>query len=353
MMLGYSFAAASEKYGATAIEHFKELAEKYSNGRLAVDVYAGGILGDQAVMVQKVQQGVIQATQVSMASTVLFGVMAVCIRLASKELHAFEIAFFRNFFGFVFTLPLLYRHGFAILKTNKLPLYFMRCVIGIVSMLAGFWAIVHLPLAQAIAISYSTPLFVTIGAVLVLGEVVRARRWTAVLVGFLGVIVLMHPSPDTFSVASLVALLAAVMSASVAISIKFLSRTEKPDAIVIYTTMIWVPLSLLPALFVWTTPTGITWLWIVLSGLFGTTAHLCWTRALKLADASLLTPISFMQVIIVGAFGYFLFDEPVDRWTWIGVAIIFGSNIYIARREATLARRTVTDPEINPETQQR
>ncbi len=294
-----------------------------------------------------------RAVMFMLASTVLFGVMAVCIRLASKELHAFEIAFFRNFFGFVFTLPLLYRHGFAILKTNKLPLYFMRCVIGIVSMLAGFWAIVHLPLAQAIAISYSTPLFVTIGAVLVLGEVVRARRWTAVLVGFLGVIVLMHPSPDTFSVASLVALLAAVMSASVAISIKFLSRTEKPDAIVIYTTMIWVPLSLLPALFVWTTPTGITWLWIVLSGLFGTTAHLCWTRALKLADASLLTPISFMQVIIVGAFGYFLFDEPVDRWTWIGVAIIFGSNIYIARREATLARRTVTDPEINPETQQR
>jgi drug/metabolite transporter (DMT)-like permease len=283
-------------------------------------------------------------------STLLFGAMAVCIRLASSQLHPFEIAFFRNLFGFVFTFPLLYRHGWGILRTDKLSLYFLRCCIGIVSMLAGFWAIVHLPLAQAIALSYSTPIFVTIGAVLVLGEVVRARRWTAVIIGFLGVLVLMHPGADSFNRASLIAVLAAVMSASVAISIKFLSRTEKADAIVIYTTMIWVPLSLVPALFYWTLPTGITWLWIVLSGFLGTTAHMCWTRALTLADASLLTPISFLQVLVVGTFGYFLFGEKVDRWTLIGAAIIFGSNIYIARREARLARRTLTDPEINSET---
>ena len=84
---------------------------------------------------------------------VLFGMMAVCIRLASKQLHPFEIAFFRNLFGFVFTLPLLVRHGWGLLHTNKLPLYLMRSAIGIVGMLAGFWAIVHLPLAQAVALS--------------------------------------------------------------------------------------------------------------------------------------------------------------------------------------------------------
>ena len=294
-----------------------------------------------------------RAVMFMVASTVLFGAMAVCIRLASSQLHPFEIAFFRNLFGFMFTIPLLFRHGWGILRTDKLPLYFLRCCIGIVSMLAGFWAIVNLPLAQAVALSYSTPIFVTIGAVLVLGEVVRARRWTAVIIGFIGVLVLMHPGTGSFNFAALVAVLAAVMSASVAISIKFLSRTEKADAIVIYTTMIWVPLSLVPALFYWTQPTGITWLWIVLCGFLGTTAHMCWTRALTLADASLLTPISFLQVLVVGAFGYFLFDEAVDRWTVAGAAIIFGSNVYIAHREARLARRAVTDPDINPETQQR
>jgi drug/metabolite transporter (DMT)-like permease len=117
--------------------------------------------------------------------------------------------------------------------------------------------------------------------------------------------------------------------------------------------MLWVPLSLLPALWVWQLPVGITWLWIVLSGFLGTTAHMCWTRALALADASLLTPISFLQVLVVGLLGWLVFDEAVDRWTVLGAAIIFSSNAYIAQREARLARRAVTDPEINPETQQR
>ncbi len=281
---------------------------------------------------------------------VLFGVMAVCIRLASQQLHAFEIAFFRNLFGFLVLLPILFRHGPSLLRTNKLGFYVVRCLVGMVSMLAGFWAIVNLPLAQAIALSYSTPLFVTIGAVIVLGEIVRARRWTAVIVGFLGVLVIVRPGSDAFTAASLVALLAAVASASVAISIKFLSRTEHPDAIVIWTTLLWIPMSLLPALTVWEMPVGITWLWIVLAGLLGSTAHMCWTRALKLGEASMLTPISFLQIIVVAIAGWLLFGEALDRWTVLGAAIIFASNVYIARREARLARQAVTDPEIHPET---
>jgi drug/metabolite transporter (DMT)-like permease len=294
-----------------------------------------------------------RAVLLMVCSTVLFGLMAVCIRLASKTQHPFEIAFFRNLFGLAFTLPLLLRHGPSILKTEKLPLYLMRCLIGTIGMLAGFWAIVNLPLAQAVAISYSTPMFVTIGAVLVLREVVHTRRWLAVLVGFIGVVVLLRPGTGTFSPAALVALLAALMSASVAISIKFLARTEKPDAIVIYTTLLWVPMSLLPAWLVWQTPSGITWLWLVLCGLFGTVAHMCWTRALQLGDASMLTPISFLQVLVVGAFGYWLFDEPVDRYTLLGALIIFASTVYIAHRETRLARPTITDPLIQSETQQR
>lgn len=280
----------------------------------------------------------------------LFGIMAVCIRLASEQLHAFEIAFFRNLFGFLVLVPLLVRHGPGLLRTNKLGFYTVRCLVGMVSMLAGFWAIVNLPLAQAIALSYSSPLFVTIGAVLVLGEIVRARRWSAVIIGFLGVLVIVRPGSDAFTAGSLVALLAAVASASVAISIKFLSRTEHPDAIVIWTTLLWIPMSLAPALMVWEMPTGITWLWIVLAGVLGSTAHMCWTRALRLADASMLTPISFLQILVVAAAGWLLFDEALDRWTVLGAAIIFGSNVYIARREAKLARQAVTDPEINPET---
>jgi drug/metabolite transporter (DMT)-like permease len=286
-------------------------------------------------------------------SAILFGFMAIVIRLASKQLHAFEIAFFRNFFGFAFTLPLFFKHGISILKTDKLHMYIGRCLIGIISMMCGFWAIVHLPLAEAVTISYSTPLFVTILAVLFLGEVVKMRRWTAVLAGFIGVLIIMQPGSQSFSADMMIALVAAVMSAIVAISIKILSRTEKADAIVIYTTLLWVPMSLVPALFVWEWPEGITWLWVITAGFFGTTAHLCWTRALKLGEASMLTPISFFQVPVVAIGAWLVFEEKVGIPTLIGASIIFTSNVYIARREAQLARRAVTDPDINSGTQQR
>ncbi|HRD73440.1 MAG TPA: DMT family transporter [Aquimonas sp.] len=281
-------------------------------------------------------------------STVFFGLMAVWIRLASKQLHPFEIAFFRNLFGLVFALPLLVKHGPSLLRTDKLRFYVLRCLIGICSMLAGFWAIVNLPLAQAVALSYATPLFVTIGAVLVLGEVVRARRWTAVLIGFIGVLVILRPGTD-FNQGAWIAVLSAALSGSVAISIKVLSRTEKPDAIVLFTTLIWVPMSLLPALFVWQWPQGIIWLWIVLAGMFGTLGHLCWTRALRMADASFLTPISFLQMPLVVAAGYWLFAEPMDAWVIAGSLIILAANAYIAHREAQLARRTVSDPQVASE----
>jgi drug/metabolite transporter (DMT)-like permease len=289
-----------------------------------------------------------QAVAWMAVSTVFFGLMAVWIRLASKQLHPFEIAFFRNLFGLVFALPLLVKHGPSLLRTDKLRFYVLRCLIGICSMLAGFWAIVNLPLAQAVALSYATPLFVTIGAVLVLGEVVRARRWTAVLIGFIGVLVILRPGTD-FNQGAWIALLSAALSGSVAISIKVLSRTEKPDAIVLFTTLIWVPMSLLPALFVWQWPQGITWLWIVLAGMFGTLGHLCWTRALRMADASFLTPISFLQMPLVVAAGYWLFAEPMDAWVIAGSLIILAANAYIAHREAQLARRTVSDPQVASE----
>lgn len=277
-----------------------------------------------------------------LGSTVFFGLMAVVIKLASKSLHTFEIAFFRNFFGVIAALPLLFRHGPGLLRTTQLPRYFVRCLIGVVSMFCGFWAIGHLPLAQAVSLSYSTPLFVTIAAVWLLQEHVRARRWAAVIVGFIGVLVIVRPGSAGFSAGTLIALSAAVLSGLVSIQIKQLSYTEPADRIVLWTTLLWVPLSLGPALFVWEWPRGIVWLWVAAAGALGTGGHMLWTRALKLGDVSALTPISFMQLPLVAVLAWFLFGEQLDRWTVLGAAIIFVANAYIAHREAQLARRAAT-----------
>lgn len=281
----------------------------------------------------------LRAALLMLASATLFAMMAVVVRLASAELHPFEIAFFRSLFGALFAAPLLLVHGTTLLRTPKLGFYFVRCAIGVGAMMAGFWSIVNLPMAQAIALSYASPMFVTIGAVVFLREVVRMRRWSAVIVGFIGVLVIVRPGGASFTPASLVALSAAAMSGAVTISIKFLARSEPPDRIVLLTTWLWVPLTLPGALFVWQTPSAGIWPWLVLSGALGTSGHYCWTRALRMADASVLAPLSYLQLPVVAFMAWLLFAEAIDRYTVAGALIIIAASIYIARREAVLARR--------------
>ena len=286
-----------------------------------------------------------------LASAALFAGMAITIRLASKHVHAFEIAFFRNFFGLVFALPLLHKLGFSLLKTERLPLYFVRCVIGLGAMLTGFWALVHLPLSQAIALSYTTPLFVSIGAALFLGEVIRARRISALAVGFTGTLVILKVwdfNASWLSSGVWIAVLSSVLGASAAVSIKFLSRTEPAEAIVFYMVLIMTPLSLLPALAFWTWPDAMGWFYLVLTGAFGTAAHIAMTRAYKLGEVSALTPINFVQLPLISVAAWLMFSEIPDRYTVIGALIVFTATAYIAHREMVLARAATKARGISP-----
>ncbi len=281
----------------------------------------------------------LRAALLMLGSTLAFGLMAIAIRYATRYVPTQEVAFFRNAFGLLALLPMLVRPGSAPLRTQQLPRYFLRSAIGLASMLCAFWAIGHLPISQAISLSYSTPLFVTIAAVLWLGETVRLRRWAAVIIGFIGVLIIVRPGSTSFTPGTLVAVGAAVLSSLVAIQIKQLTRVDSADTVVFYTYVFWVPLSLVPALFVWVWPTGLAWVWLVATGVLGTLGQLLWTRALRLGEVSALTPISFMQLPLVSLLGWLLFNETLDRWTVIGAAIILGANAYIAHREAVLARR--------------
>jgi len=281
----------------------------------------------------------LRAALLMLGSTLAFGLMAIAIRYATRYVPTQEVAFFRNAFGLLALLPMLIRPGSAPLRTQQLSRYFLRSAIGLASMLCAFWAIGHLPISQAISLSYSTPLFVTIAAVLWLGETVRLRRWAAVIIGFIGVLIIVRPGSTSFTPGTLVAVGAAVLSSLVAIQIKQLTRVDSADTVVFYTYVFWVPLSLVPALFVWVWPTGLAWVWLVATGVLGTLGQLLWTRALRLGEVSALTPISFMQLPLVSLLGWLLFNETLDRWTVIGAAIILGANAYIAHREAVLARR--------------
>jgi drug/metabolite transporter (DMT)-like permease len=276
-----------------------------------------------------------------------FAAMGALIRLGAEELHAFQIAFLRNFFGLIFMLPWLYRDGMSALKTQRVGLYWLRAVFGVITMLTWFWAMTVMPLAEAVSLSFSAPLFVTLGAALILGEKVRGRRWTATLVGFAGVIIILRPGINAVSLPAIGVVCSALFMAGSVLLIKVLSRTESSNAIVLYMVLMMAPLSLLPAITVWQWPSAQTWLWMVMLGGFGTLAHLLFTNALKVAETSAVMPFDFVRLPFTVVLGIWLFDQYIDAWTWIGAIVIFSAGVYIAHREV-LASREQASPVIVP-----
>jgi len=275
-------------------------------------------------------------------AAICFAAMNGVIRYLSADLHPFVLAFFRNLVGLMFMLPWILRGFGAGLKTDHLGLHFLRSLIGLTAMLGWFWALAHMPLAEAVALNFTMPLFTTLLAIPLLGEVVRLRRWAATVVGFVGVLVILRPGAEAISDTSLIVLAASVFMASAGIAIKKLSRTETNNAIVAYMVIFMTPMALVPALFVWTTPAWSALPWLVAMGGFATLAHQCLTRAFRAADASALMPFDYARLPFTALVGYFAFGQVVGVWTWIGGGIIAAAGLYIAHREVVLGRaRTV------------
>ena len=267
-----------------------------------------------------------------------FAIMIVIVRHVSAEQHPFEIAFFRNMFGLAFMLPWIMRTGWKGLRTKRFRLHLFRALIGLSAMLCFFTAISLIPVAEVTALTFTAPLFATVGAVLVFGEKVRLRRWTATAIGFVGALVILRPGSAMLTPAALTALASAAFMAVAILSVKALSRTENPNAIVLYMGLLLTPLSLVGALFVWTTPAPETWPWLVVMGLTATLGQLLMTRAFATAEASAVLPFDFARLIFVAIFGFLLFGERPDLWTWIGAAVIIAATVYIAHREARLGK---------------
>lgn len=272
-------------------------------------------------------------------SCATFACMAAIIRHLSAELSPLEIVFFRNLFGLLVLLPWLAREGLGGVRTRKLPLYVARSIVGLTAMFAWFSALGMMPLADAVALNFTVPLFAIIASILLLHERVGIHRWSATLVGFAGTVVILRPGVTEFSLGAAFALGSAAGFALSMALIKILSRTESPATIVFYQGLIMTPLSLIPALLVWQTPSWVELAWLLGLGALATAAHLGLARAFSIAEASSIVPIDFVRLPFAAAFGYFLFGEAVDLWTWVGAAIIIASTVYIARRESLKGRR--------------
>lgn len=274
--------------------------------------------------------------------------MNILIRKAAEELHPFEVTFFRCLFGLLVLVPWLLRVGIGSLRTTKAWFYTLRAAVSLVSMLSWFYGITLVPLATATALNFTGPLFATAGAALILGETVRARRWVGVSVGFLGVLVIIRPGMGALDPNLLFILVSAATMGMGVVTVKFLSRSESATAIVTYMVLYSAPLALVPALFVWRWPSLATLGWLVALGVLGTAAHFAVARAYGAADASACAPFEFLRMPFTAVLAYLVFGEVTDLWTWAGAAVIAGSSIYVAHREAQLARRAAASPLSQP-----
>jgi drug/metabolite transporter (DMT)-like permease len=249
------------------------------------------------------------------------------IRVVSAEIHPFEIAFFRNLFSVVAVLPFLVRAGWGGLKTTLLPLHVLRAGLKLFALVCFFFAVANSPMAMVTAIVFSSPLFIALGSMAFLGEPWRRVRLVGLAVGFAGVLVVIRPGLAPIDTSVVLAVLAALGLGGVGLLMKYLSVREPPHTVVALNVVLTIPIAAVVMLPVWVTPSPFMFALMAIQGLIGGVSQLCVSRAMSIADASLMSPIEFLRLPLVVILAWVLFREVTDMWTIIGGIVIFSATL--------------------------
>jgi drug/metabolite transporter (DMT)-like permease len=271
-----------------------------------------------------------------LAAMLGLSLMFVVVKLvADRGIHIAESLFWRQAFALPFILIWALTHGgLAVLKTQRIAAHGRRAAMGLGGMAMNFGGMILLPMAEATTISLSVPIFATIFAALLLGEPTGRARWSAVVLGFVGVLIVVQPgSGGAFggghAAGALVALGGAIMTALITIAVRDLGRTENTVAIVFWFSA----LSLIALPFVWVPHSASDWGLLILLGLSGAVVQMCLTGALRLAPVSVVIPMDYSSLLWSIAFGWWFFGTLPATTTWFGAPIIIGSGLFIAWRE--------------------
>ncbi len=270
----------------------------------------------------------------SLIGTGTAAIMVSGIKLLSQDLNPFIIAFYRCLFGVIIMLPFMIYNYPEAWKTHNIKLQFVRSAINVYSMISWFTAIGTLQLEKAAAIGFTTPLFTTILAIIFLGEVIRIQRITALIVGFIGILVVIRPGYIPFESGALWLLSAAITFSIVIIIVKKLTEKDSSLTTAFYQMAVMVPPTFFIALFFWESINISQFLLFIFVAIAGFITQFSFAQCLKMAETTFIMPIQFTKLIWLSLIGYFFFMEVPDIWTWIGASIIFSSILFIAYREA-------------------
>jgi drug/metabolite transporter (DMT)-like permease len=279
------------------------------------------------------------ATFYALATVLITGMQNITIRLATDAgAHSFQVVLFRNVFGLISVVAIILWTERTLPKSRYAGVIALACVAHVASMLSGYYGIAVLPLNESAALAFAMPLFATAGAALFLGETVRARRWSAILIGFAGVLIILRPGIIPFDLGAAMVLFSAMLGAVITLLSKYWIAGERATTLILYQSLFSLLFSVPPAAAVWEMPDGFAVSMMVTNGILGTLGWITFLRACALTDASALMPYEFLRLPVVAFFAYILFGETPDEWVWLGAAVIFSSTLYIAHREAAVAR---------------
>ena len=246
----------------------------------------------------------------------------------------------------IFILP---QTGLAVFRTHRLRHHLMRSASQVASQSFLLFAFTMMPLAGAIAINFSAPLFATLASALVLKEAVGAARWTALLVGFCGVLIVTHPGTGTFQIGALFALGNAVLYGSVTAGVRSMTRTESAETLTLYQLTLLTAFFALFVPWTWILPSPGDSLWIVFNGTSNAIGQYWWTRALHLAPASAVAPFYYLSLIWASILGFLIWGEMPTMSLVIGSAIVAGSGLFLLWRETRLRRERMAAPKSSPD----
>ena len=275
--------------------------------------------------------GPVRAALWMVGTLMSFAAMAIAVREVSPALGVFEILFFRSLVGLFVVVILIHRSGWAAVGTKRPGLQVVRNIIHFGGQFGWVYGVLLIPLAQAFAIEFTTPIWTALMAAVFLGERFSGARAFAVVVGFIGVLVIQRPDTGNVDVAALAVLGGAFCYAASNTITKRLTRDDAPLAIIFYMSVVQLPLALVPALGEWVTPALADVPWFILLGIAGLSAHFCMARAFLLADATVVVPIDFLRLPLIAWVGFAFYDEGLEIATLIGAAIIL-SGIYVGIR---------------------
>ena len=281
-----------------------------------------------------------------LSALVLFCTMDAMVKALGGTYGSFQMMLFRSGIALLPVAVMIWHAGgIGAVRSTRPGLQALRVVIGICSMFGFFYVFPRMPLVDAYAISFASPLFMVALSVPILGEPVGWRRWTAVAVGFIGVLIMLDPWGIQFHVISLIVLAATFCYALSTILVRLLSRYDKDVVTLFWFALCASLVSLVGAIPEWKWPPLMDWVWLVTLGLLGGFAQILITRAWRLAPAAVLAPFDYTSIVLAVAFGYLWFREQPSWTVWYGLPLVIGSGLYILYRERVRAReRTKATP---------